>query len=310
MMVPALGAEIGFSEIGLRARELQVVNRDLRPLLEKMARFASHEEQLVANPRDRTRVHIQVNEQGEILKGRPCAILIHGLFNSPVTMAAFETSAFNRGAHVISLRLPGHHEIDPTNLDHVSGGDWLRAVDEAYGWAHALSDEIVIAGHSTGGLLALMAAAKHPNVIKHALVLAPALGLSPLNSILARTMASLGLTGADYDRILRIPASPEQDYQSSFAAREVLRLGSQFRNSFSEIATLVQIDVHWFDTVIDDSVDLSVNDVVSGQLGMGSRRVVFDRQLVVKHEDLTRLSGTSGQVVQGQWLAFFGPSLN
>jgi hypothetical protein len=99
--------------------QMKKANPTLGLFLDELTNFQTKELQLVAGSQHATRLRFQTDEAGVIFQNRPVVILIHGLFDSPVTMEKLENYVFENGAHVISLRLPGHHEKDPTNLDRV-----------------------------------------------------------------------------------------------------------------------------------------------------------------------------------------------
>jgi alpha-beta hydrolase superfamily lysophospholipase len=85
-------------------------------------------------------------------------LLIHGLTDSPYSMRYLAQLFYDRGYHVVSLRVPGHGTI-PAGLTTTRWQDWLAAVKLS---ARHVSDTVgpekpfVLAGYSNGGALALL----------------------------------------------------------------------------------------------------------------------------------------------------------
>lgn len=120
----------------------------------------------------------------------PVAILyIHGFTASRAEgEAVLEPLAEQLSAHVYYLRLPGHGASGEA-LSAARYEQYLEEVEEAFHRVRPLGERLVLAGSSTGGLLCLWLAARHPEEVD-ALVLAnPLLALAdPTTLLLSRRL--------------------------------------------------------------------------------------------------------------------------
>lgn len=118
--------------------------------------------------RQSTKISLQKNANS------PTAILVHGLFEDGYQMEKFETTLFSFGFNVINLVLSGHG-VDTIGGQSLRSERWQSDLLAAYKFAAQISEKILLAGDSTGGLLvADLAAQDLPGIT--ALVLAePAL---------------------------------------------------------------------------------------------------------------------------------------
>ena len=113
-------------------------------------------------------------QSGKFEKG---AVLIHGLFDSPYSMRPFGESLRASCFYVLGLLLPDHGTRPGDFLD-ARWQDWAEATHFAARQLAQHAEALYLAGHSAGGTLSLLEAARNPEV--DALVLfAPALAITP-----------------------------------------------------------------------------------------------------------------------------------
>jgi esterase/lipase len=113
-------------------------------------------------------------ESGKFEKG---IVLIHGLFDSPYSMLPLGESLRAQCIYVLGLLLPDHGTRPGDFLDS-DWQDWAVATHFAATQLAQHADALYLSGHSAGGTLALLEAARNPDI--DALVLfAPALGITP-----------------------------------------------------------------------------------------------------------------------------------
>ena len=125
-------------------------------------------------------------ESGKFAKG---IVLIHGLFDSPYSMQPFGESLRAQCFYVLGLLLPDHGTRPGDFLDS-HWQDWAAATHFAATQLAQGAEALFLSGHSAGGTLALLEAARNPDI--DALVLfAPALGITPAARY-ARYIAPLG----------------------------------------------------------------------------------------------------------------------
>ncbi len=116
-------------------------------------------------------------------------VLIHGLFDSPYSMRPFAESLRAQCFYVLGLLLPDHGTRPGDFLD-AHWQDWAAATHFATEQLALHAEGRYLSGHSVGGTLALLEAARNAEV--DALVLfAPALGITP-SAKYARYVALLG----------------------------------------------------------------------------------------------------------------------
>lgn len=99
-------------------------------------------------------------------------LLLHGFTGSPWEMRPLADAFVERGYHVHVPRLPGHG-TQPEAMAWVTHRDWEQAADDAL---LSLSGyrQVFIAGLSMGALLGLILAARHPQLVKGLVLMAPA----------------------------------------------------------------------------------------------------------------------------------------
>jgi len=135
-------------------------------------------------------------------KTKYAVLYLHGLFESPHYNSGILETFHAAGMNVYAPLLAGHWRRDRRQSFELSHADWLRDLRDALELTRKLGDKILVAGFSTGGLLALRAALEHDDVAG-LLLWAPALHLTQLTYWSVRYGQATGLTLNDR---LRLPA--------------------------------------------------------------------------------------------------------
>jgi carboxylesterase len=102
-------------------------------------------------------------------------LLVHGFTATTVEVRDLARSLHAAGYTVSGPLLPGHY-TQPADLNRVGWQDWVETVERSYAQLAAECSTVVVGGESTGGLLALYLASRHPE-ISAVLAYAPALRL-------------------------------------------------------------------------------------------------------------------------------------
>ncbi len=98
-------------------------------------------------------------QKGEKQKG---ILLIHGLMAAPFEVRQWADFLYAQGYNVYAPRLAGHG-TSVIDLAKRNKQEWVDAVQRGYNILAECSDEIILAGFSTGAALALDIAIKQPN---------------------------------------------------------------------------------------------------------------------------------------------------
>lgn len=97
--------------------------------------------------------------------GRIGVLLIHGLTGTPNEMKMVGKGLNRAGFTVYGMQLAGHCG-DVADLNQTTWQDWYLSVEQALVRLSAEVDHVFTAGLSMGALLALKAAADHPDVVR------------------------------------------------------------------------------------------------------------------------------------------------
>ena len=131
-------------------------------------------------------------------------VLIHGLFDSPFSMRPFGEDLRSQCFYVLGLLLPDHG-TRPGNILTAHWEAWAEATHFATSQLAQHADTLFVSGHSAGGTLALLEAARNPEV--DALILfAPALAITPAAK-LAKYLAPLGTL---FPKVAWFDVSPDE----------------------------------------------------------------------------------------------------
>ncbi len=88
-------------------------------------------------------------------------LLLHGFTATPNVMRWMGEYLAREGHTVMGVRLPGHG-THPRDLTRVRWQDWMHTVEDGYHMLRSACQHVFVIGHSTGGALALLLAAKLP----------------------------------------------------------------------------------------------------------------------------------------------------
>lgn len=170
------------------------------------------DKELVSDPKHATKLYAHEG------KARRSLLIIHGLYESPFYMQGFATHFHSQGVNVLSVRLPGHLTKNSADISSVTHGQWIAAVERAFGQAQQLGEQVEVLGYSTGGVLGAYLALKYPAKVKALYLVAPALALS--NRVFLASLV-LGWTNMDLTQV----CSPVD--MDSMACRMVMHTDEQ-----------------------------------------------------------------------------------
>jgi carboxylesterase len=120
---------------------------------------------------------MSIQDQGFIFKGGKIGVLlIHGLGGSPSEMRFVANGLARAGYTVHCPVLAGHRSAD--DLKAVTWWDWYRSAKRALNQLSRQCETVVVGGLSTGAVLSLLLAARHPEKVHAVTLYSPALWLS------------------------------------------------------------------------------------------------------------------------------------
>ncbi len=120
---------------------------------------------------------MSIQDQGFIFKGGKVGVLlIHGLGGSPSEMRFVANGLARAGYTVHCPVLAGHRSADDLKL--VTWWDWYRSAKRALNQLSRQCETVIVGGLSTGAVLGLLLAARHPEKVQAVTLYSPALWLS------------------------------------------------------------------------------------------------------------------------------------
>ncbi len=90
-------------------------------------------------------------------------LLVHGFMAGPAELRSLGERLHADGYHVLGVRLKGHG-TSPWDLRERNWHDWAASVERGFDILKAYTQAIHLVGFSTGGLLVLLQAARHPQI--------------------------------------------------------------------------------------------------------------------------------------------------
>ena len=87
--------------------------------------------------------------------GQPAVLLIHGFTSSPKEVRFMGEYLNRQGFTCLGIRLTGH-ATRPEDMIRSRYTDWIATVEDGYHLLRGITDQIILAGISTGGALALL----------------------------------------------------------------------------------------------------------------------------------------------------------
>ncbi len=92
-------------------------------------------------------------------------VLVHGYMSAPLEIRALADYLFTRGYAVYGVRLKGHG-TSPEDLAGTKWEEWYESVNRGYAVIKSLTDDIILGGFSTGGVMAMLGAGRKRDHIR------------------------------------------------------------------------------------------------------------------------------------------------
>lgn len=219
-------------------------------------------------------------------------VLVHGYLAAPLEIYELAEYLYEQGYAVYGVRLKGHGTA-PEDLAETPWEAWYESVNRGYAVIKTLTDDIILGGFSTGGALALLAAARKKDKIQavfsinaplqlrdYAVHLIPSLHV--VNLILNRFQRSV----PEWKYVANDPEHEHINYQRNpvSAIKQLGEVMGVMENSLSEIVAPTLILQGSRDPVVDPSSA----QLIFHQVGTSDKEMVMlerDRHGVVLGED-------------------------
>ena len=109
--------------------------------------------------------------------GRTGVLLMHGLCGTPTEMRFVANGLARAGYTVYCPQLAGHGGTE-ADIKETTWQDWYASAEEALARLRQECDVVIVGGLSTGAVLALLLAARHPEDVQGTALLAPTFWLN------------------------------------------------------------------------------------------------------------------------------------
>lgn len=171
-------------------------------------------------------------------------VLSHGYLSTPREVRTMAEYFYRRGYAVYAVRLKGHG-TSPEELAQTNWEELYESFNRGYAVIKSLTDRIIVGGFSTGGVLALLAAArKGPKVTAAFSINAPlhlrniAARFAPSMASLNALLAKVGKSAAGWEYIAHVPENPDLNYPR-IPVSGVVQLGLAMDALAAEIKNVV-----------------------------------------------------------------------
>jgi esterase/lipase len=160
----------------------QFIEEDLRQFDEDYAAFAKPDE---SKPPEVGRPFLLVPP-----RIRAGIVLVHGYMAAPLEVRALADHLHSRGYAVYGVRLKGHGTA-PEDLARTTWEEWYESVNRGYAVIKSMTDDIILGGFSTGGVLAMLGAGRKRDHIRGVFSINAPLHLRNYMARFASTLVSM-----------------------------------------------------------------------------------------------------------------------
>jgi esterase/lipase len=223
---------------------------------------------------------------------RAGVVLVHGYMSAPQEVRNLAEYLLAAGYAVYAVRLEGHGTV-PEDLANTCWSQWYAAVNRGYAILSTLTSKICLGGFSTGGVLALLAAANKPKKITAVFAVNAPLELRSYvvrlvpTIVLANSLWTALSGGAvgQWGYVENQSESPDINYDRNPLAgiRQLGLVIETMQESLGQIQSDTLLMQSSQDPVVDDS----------------SGRLIFD-QVGAEHKELILFSSSRHCVINGR----------
>ncbi|MFT5126505.1 MAG: esterase/lipase [Rhodothermales bacterium] len=216
-------------------------------------------------------------------------VLSHGLLSAPAETRELAIALHAAGYTVYGVRLRGHG-TSPENLRISNWQEWYRSYLRGYAVVRQHCDDVVFGGFSTGGLVALRAAAGREAAVSRCFVINPPIRLKDIKARLAPALHycnsffdACHLDAAAVRFVENDPENPDTNY-ARVPIRALHQLG-QLMEDTRELLPKVVLPTQIICGVQDPTVNPVSSEIILGALGSADKsliRVDCDRHVIIR----------------------------
>ena len=205
-------------------------------------------------------------------------VFFHGLSNSPRQYRQLAATVYDGGDNVVVPRLPWHGLKGETasNLGRITAEQLRDMADATVNIASGLGDTVIVCGVSLGGNIAAWVV--QFRTIDRAVLVAPALGLSHLSTMLETPAMNLMLRAPNYSKH-EPPDTVRPDRTLGWSTRgvgEMFKLGMAVRRNADDHAPLAR-DIRVLANANDGTINHSaLNELVAHWSAKGARLMMYE----------------------------------
>lgn len=152
------------------------------------------------------------------MKAKAGVVLAHGYMAAPLEVREFAEYLYHQGYAVYGVRLAGHG-TSPEDLAGRKWEEWYESFNRGYAIIKSLTDHIILGGFSTGGCMAMIAAARKQNKVQSVFSVCAPLQLRSYGFRLAPSVASInsmlrgiGRSQSTWDYVANEPENAHINY--------------------------------------------------------------------------------------------------
>ena len=171
-------------------------------------------------------------------------VLSHGYKANPREVQDLGKFLSRRGYAVYGIRLKGHGTA-PSNMKEIIWEEWMRSYQRGIAAVAADFDQVIFGGFSTGGLLALLAAARYPHLVRGVFSINAPVKLQDIkarfvpainvwNDLLEKTHIQRG----KLEYVEDIPEFPDTNYRRNYL-KGVEELGKLMKICYRELPSVI-----------------------------------------------------------------------
>jgi carboxylesterase len=168
--------------------------------------------------------------------GRTGVLLVHGFTGNPSSLRPWGEHLAAAGFAVRAPRLPGHG-TSWQDCNSTTEADWLAAVHRAFDELAAEVDDVVVAGLSMGGTLAIRLAEQRPDDLAGLVLVNPSLLTERFDAKLLPLIARLAPSWAPIANDIKKPGVTEMAY-ARMPTRAMLRLRALWQVTRADLARI------------------------------------------------------------------------